>query len=255
MLPTMRRSLHLFRPGVLALCSVLMACGDDGGSSADSSSTTVSPTTTSMPGTTADPSTSGAGTTSPDPDSGTTSPDPTTADSSDGSTTAAGPPTVVMETTLGTIVIEMAPDDAPITVENFLAYANAGFFDGTDGLGATIVHRVIPGFVIQAGGLTETLQQKATMPPIMNEFGNGLLNVRGSISMARTNNPDSATSQFFINLVDNDGLDDPPGYAVFGRVIEGMDVVDTIAGVPTTTMPPYDDVPVDPVNILSATVE
>jgi peptidyl-prolyl cis-trans isomerase A (cyclophilin A) len=122
-------------------------------------------------------------------------------------------------------------------------------------MGATTFHRVIPGFVIQGGGLTETLQTKATMAPIVNEFGNGLLNARGTISMARTTDPDSATSQFFINLVDNGGLDVPPGYAVFGEVVEGMEVVDAIAAVPTTTMGPYEDVPVDPISVTSAMVQ
>ncbi|MEM7159565.1 MAG: peptidylprolyl isomerase [Myxococcota bacterium] len=160
-----------------------------------------------------------------------------------------------METSLGTLVIELAPEEAPVTVANFLAYVDAGFYDGTDGMEPTIFHRIVPGFVIQGGGLTETLANKPTMPPIVNEFGNGLLNDRGTLSMARTMDPDSATSQFFINLVDNDGLDVPPGYAVFGRVTEGLDIVDAIAAVETTDMPPYQGVPVVPVIILSATVQ
>ncbi|MCA9651519.1 MAG: peptidyl-prolyl cis-trans isomerase [Myxococcales bacterium] len=168
---------------------------------------------------------------------------------------AAGPPQVVMETNLGTIVIELDEELAPITTANFLAYVNVGFYDGSDGLGATTFHRVVPGFVIQGGGLTEDLSTKATMPPIVNESSNGLSNLRGTLSMARTMDPDSATSQFFINLVDNTGLDTPPGYAVFGQVVEGIEVVDAIAAVPTTTMGPYMDVPVDPVIITSATVQ
>jgi cyclophilin family peptidyl-prolyl cis-trans isomerase len=175
-------------------------------------------------------------------------------DTSGGSTTGSSEaPRVQFETTLGTIVFELDEVAAPITSANFLAYVDAGFFDGTDGEGATIVHRVIPGFVIQSGGLTEELDTKATMPPIVNESGNGLTNVRGSISMARTPDPDSATSQFFVNLVDNPGLDKPPGYAVFGAVVEGMDVVDAIADVETATMGPYDDVPVEPIIVTSVT--
>jgi peptidyl-prolyl cis-trans isomerase A (cyclophilin A) len=107
--------------------------------------------------------------------------------------------------------------------------------------------------VIQGGGLTEELVTKPTMPPIVNESGNGLTNVRGSISMARTPDPDSATSQFFVNLVDNPGLDKPPGYAVFGAVVEGMDVVDAIAEVDTATMGQFDDVPVEPIIVTSVT--
>jgi cyclophilin family peptidyl-prolyl cis-trans isomerase len=144
---------------------------------------------------------------------------------------------------------------APITTANFLAYVESGFYDGTDRKGATIFHRVIPGFVIQGGGLTESLDAKVTMDPIAHEYENGLTNLRGTISMARTNHPDSATSQFFINLEDNDSLDDPPGYTVFGAVVEGMEVVDAIAAVETTSMPPYDDVPVEPILITSATVD
>jgi peptidyl-prolyl cis-trans isomerase A (cyclophilin A) len=173
-------------------------------------------------------------------------------DTSGGSTTGSSEaPRVQFETTLGTIVFELDEVAAPITSANFLAYVDAGFFDGTDGEGATIVHRVIPGFVIQGGGLTEAGVTKATMPPIVNEAGNGLVNARGTIAMARTMEPDSATSQFFINLVDNDFLDDPPGYAVFGTVIEGLEVVDAIAAVEVDPM----DVPVEPVIILSTTLQ
>lgn len=161
---------------------------------------------------------------------------------------------VVMETSLGTLVIELYPEESPITVANFLAYIDAGFYDGTDGLSATVMHRVLPGFVIQGGGLTAALAPKATMPPIVNEHGNGLTNLRGTLSMARTAMPDTATSQFFINVVDNPGLDTPPGYAVFGAVVEGLDIVDAIVAVPTATMGPYDDVPVQPIVITSVTV-
>jgi peptidyl-prolyl cis-trans isomerase A (cyclophilin A) len=201
------------------------------------------------------------GSTGPEPTSSSSSSSPVSSSESSGETgsseesTASGPAQVVFETTLGTIVIELDETAAPITATNFIAYVESGFYDGSDGLGATVFHRVIPGFVVQGGGLTEELDTKATMPPIVNEFGNGLLNVRGAISMARTMNPDSATSQFFINLVDNTGLDVPPGYAVFGEVVEGMDVVDAMALVDTATMGPYEDVPVVPIIVTSATVQ
>ncbi len=158
-------------------------------------------------------------------------------------------PVVVMETSMGTIRIELFPEQAPITVENFLAYVDSGFYDGT------IFHRVIPGFVIQGGGFTPEMVQKETRDPITNESDNGLQNLRGTLSMARTPAAHSATSQFFVNLQDNATLDyggrpgSTYGYAVFGRVIEGMDVVDAIAAVPTGTAGGMQDVPVDPVNI------
>jgi len=163
---------------------------------------------------------------------------------------------VRMETSLGTMVIELDEDLAPITVANFLTYVDEGFFDGTDGLGATTFHRVMSGFMIQGGGLTEDLTAKATHAPIVNESDNGLSNLRGTLAMARTNDPDSATSQFFINHVDNEFLDIdgqyPPGYAVFGELVEGLDVLDTIAEVPTETVLQYEFVPQDPVIILAA---
>jgi peptidyl-prolyl cis-trans isomerase A (cyclophilin A) len=133
---------------------------------------------------------------------------------------------VIFSTALGNIAIELYPQQAPITVENFLAYVDVGFYDGT------IFHRVIPGFVIQGGGHTEDMEHKVTRKPIKNEADNGLKNLRGTLSMARTRERDSATSQFFINLKDNPVLDHGArdfGYAVFGKVIEGMDVVDKIA--------------------------
>ena len=173
--------------------------------------------------------------------------------SSEGGTTAGGPAQVQFDTTLGTIVFELDETAAPVTSANFLAYVDAGFFDGTDGMGATIVHRVVPGFVIQGGGLTESMDTKDTMPAIVNESGNGLTNVRGAISMARTMDPNSATSQFFVNLVDNPGLDKAPGYAVFGAVVEGMDVVDAMAEVATETVGQYEDVPVEPIIVMSVT--
>lgn len=159
---------------------------------------------------------------------------------------------VRLETTKGNIVVELNPQAAPITVKNFLEYVEKGFYDGV------IFHRVIPNFMIQTGGFTADMAQKATNKPIVNEAGNGLKNARGTIAMARTSNPDSATSQFFINHKDNDFLNyvenRNPGYAVFGKVIEGMEVVDAIAAVKTTTKNGMADVPVEPVVIKSAKV-
>lgn len=167
-------------------------------------------------------------------------------------------PIVAMETTMGTIKIELFTDKAPITAKNFLDYVTSGFFDGT------IIHRVVPQFVIQGGGYLETMAPKPTKPPIKNESKNGLKNLRGTLSMARYDNPDSATSQFFINLKDNSNLDPPKnsttgwGYAVFAKVIEGMDVVDKIAAVKTGTRSvlgtPFQDVPLQPVVVKSAKV-
>ena len=159
---------------------------------------------------------------------------------------------VTLETTKGNIVIEVNEQAAPVTSANFLQYVQEGFFNGT------IFHRVIPGFMIQGGGFTADMQQKQTRPPIKNEASNGLKNARGTIAMARTNDPNSATAQFFINVVNNDNLNYSgprnPGYAVFGRVVEGMDVVDTIAKVKTTTNAMFKDIPVEPVSIKSAKV-
>ena len=156
---------------------------------------------------------------------------------------------VVFETTLGTIQVELFPEQAPLTVENFLEYVDAGFYDGT------IFHRVIPGFMLQGGGFAADMTRKPTRPPIKNEADNGLKNARGALSMARTSEVDSATSQFFVNVVDNAFLDHGErdfGYAVFARVVEGMDVVDRIAAVETTTRGSYQDVPAEPVVIESA---
>jgi peptidyl-prolyl cis-trans isomerase A (cyclophilin A) len=155
---------------------------------------------------------------------------------------------VSLKTSLGEITVELFTDAAPVTVQNFLEYVDAGFFDGT------IFHRVIPGFVLQGGGLTAEMEEKATRPPIRNEADNGLRNERGTLSMARTNDVDSATSQFFINLADNAFLNHGQenfGYAVFGKVTDGMDVVDKIAAVPTGNRGMYQDVPREPVTILS----
>ena len=155
---------------------------------------------------------------------------------------------VVFETSHGTIKIEVDADKAPISAENFLKYVEDGFYSGT------IFHRVIPGFMIQGGGFDPQMAEKATNPPIKNEADNGLKNLRGTLSMARTQVKDSATSQFFINLQDNDFLDHGGrdfGYAVFGKVSDGMDVVDKIAGVATGSHAGHADVPVDPIVIES----
>ncbi len=159
---------------------------------------------------------------------------------------------VKLETSMGDIVIELDEENAPITVKNFLSYTEEGFYDGT------IFHRVIANFMIQGGGFTADMKQKETREPIVNEASNGLKNERGTIAMARTRDPDSATSQFFINHRDNNSLNyvegSNAGYTVFGKVAEGMDVVDTIAAVKTTRKGRSSDVPVKPVVIKSAKV-
>lgn len=159
---------------------------------------------------------------------------------------------VKLETTMGDIVIELDEKAAPVTTKNFLQYVQEGFFDGV------IFHRVIPGFMIQGGGFTADMRQKRPHPPIVNEASNGLKNDRGTVAMARTNNPDSATAQFFINHNDNHFLNyvegGNPGYAVFGRVVEGMETVDKIAAVKTTRKGPHADVPVEPVVIKKAEI-
>jgi peptidyl-prolyl cis-trans isomerase A (cyclophilin A) len=151
---------------------------------------------------------------------------------------------ILFETTLGDFKIEFFEKEAPISVANFIKYVEDGFFDGS------IFHRIVPGFVIQGGGFTEDMTQKKNKPAIKNEADNGLKNSRGTLSMARTNDINSATSQFFVNLKDNDFLDHSRGnfgYAVFARVTEGMDVVDQIAAVETGRKRGFDDVPVDAV--------
>jgi peptidyl-prolyl cis-trans isomerase A (cyclophilin A) len=156
---------------------------------------------------------------------------------------------VKFETSHGSFTIELFPKEAPVTVENFLQYVDDGFFDGTT------FHRIVPGFVIQNGGLTPDFQNKQTRAPIANEAKNGLKNKRGSLSMARTSDINSATSQFFVNLSDNEFLDHGPrdfGYAVFARVTEGMDVVDKIAKVKTGRRKGYQDAPMEDVVIVSA---
>ncbi len=159
---------------------------------------------------------------------------------------------VTIKTSKGDITVELNETEAPISSANFLAYVEDSFFDGT------IFHRVIPDFMIQCGGFTPDMDQKGTKKPIKNEADNGLKNERGTLAMARTNDPDSATSQFFINHKDNSFLDyagqGNPGYAVFAKVTEGMDVVDAIAAVKTGSKGFHEDVPLETVEIVSATV-
>lgn len=165
-----------------------------------------------------------------------------------------GNPRVLFETSKGNILLELYADDAPKTVENFLAYVESGYYDGT------VFHRVIPRFMVQGGGFTADLKKKETRPPIANEADNGLKNERGTLSMARTNDPHSATSQFFINVVDNVSLDHTAksargwGYAVFAQVLEGMEVADAIVAVPTTSHGMMKNVPREPVTIDKASV-
>ncbi len=161
-------------------------------------------------------------------------------------------PQVILETSKGQIKLELFPEQAPVTVENFLNYVDSNFYDGT------VFHRVIANFMIQGGGMTAGLKEKANQAPIKNEATNGLANERGTIAMARTQVVDSATSQFFINVVDNDFLNHRSktpsgfGYCVFGKVVSGLEVVDAIKAVPTHTVDYHDDVPVEDVVILSA---
>ena len=172
-----------------------------------------------------------------------------------GSALAADAPQVKLSTTAGDIVIALYPDKAPRTVANFLQYVRDKHYDGT------IFHRVIDNFMIQGGGFDRNMVEKKTRPPVPHEgrqaYARGLKNERGTVAMARTNDPDSATAQFFINVKDNAFLDPTPanpGYTVFGRVVSGMDVVDKIRGVATGRSGMYDDVPVTPVVINSATL-
>lgn len=172
-------------------------------------------------------------------------------------------PRVKLQTNLGDIVVELFPQTAPVTVENFLRYVSEGFYDGV------IFHRVMPDFIIQAGSYTIDMQEKVSYPPIVNEASNGLKNNRGALTMARfSDNPDSATSQFFINVADNNSLDyfgaENPGYAVFGKVVEGMDIADKIAVVKTgavdfhniqkNAIDRVEYVPVEPVIIQKAVI-
>jgi peptidyl-prolyl cis-trans isomerase A (cyclophilin A) len=158
-------------------------------------------------------------------------------------------PVIALETSMGNIKVELFANKAPITTKNFLVYVNSGFYNGT------IVHRV--DFVVGMGGYTEALMAKSALPPIKNESKNGLKNARGTLSMARYDDPDSATSQFFINLKDNTHLDPTGGkfgYAVFGKVIEGMDAVDSIAKVKTGTKGPFYNIPMQTITVKSTKV-
>jgi peptidyl-prolyl cis-trans isomerase A (cyclophilin A) len=168
-------------------------------------------------------------------------------------TAAKGNPMVLISTSLGDIKVELYPDKAPETVKNFLAYVNAGYYNDT------IFHRVIPGFMVQGGGLTADMKDKreGQRPPIKNESANDLKNDAGTLAMARTSAPDSATSQFFINVKNNDFLNkekaqDGVGYAVFGKVVDGMDVVKKIEQAKTSTKGMHQNVPVEPIVIKSA---
>ncbi len=168
---------------------------------------------------------------------------------------AADNPIAVIHTSMGDIKLELYADKAPVSVENFLSYARSGFYDGT------IFHRVISHFMIQGGGFTPDMKKKPTGKPIANEAGNGLSNLKGTVAMARTNDPHSATAQFFINTQDNQNLDFSGGtnsgnwgYAVFAKVIDGMNVVEDIRFVKTTSKPPYADVPKKPVVIESVEI-
>ena len=167
-----------------------------------------------------------------------------------GQESAVSNPQVVMETSNGEIVLELYPDKAPLTVKNFLDYIDAGFYSGT------VFHRVIPGFMLQGGGFSRDMQKKSTLMPVKNEAFNGLKNDRGTIAMARTQDPHSASSQFFINTVDNAFLNYKSqtaagwGYAVFGKVIKGMEVVDAISKVQTGTQGRFRDVPKTSVEII-----
>ena len=163
-------------------------------------------------------------------------------------------PSVKLETSLGDIIVELYPEKAPVTVANFLQYVKGGFYDGT------IFHRVIPTFMIQGGGFDANMNEKSTKAPIKNEADNGLSNDRYTIAMARTGDPNSASAQFFINVADNRPLNHTAktmqgwGYAVFGKVVKGQEVVDKIKAVPTDTKGMFENVPVTPVVIIKATV-
>ena len=231
---------------VLVLNALFLAvgCGGSGSSSATTGSAYGTSTDTGTPpDNTATTASTGA-------DSSVSSTPKGTAAMSDGN------PVVVLHTSKGDITIELDAAKAPLSTQNFLDYANSGYYDGT------IFHRVIPGFMVQGGGFTADMQPKAGgKPPIKNEAGNGLKNLRGTVAMARTQVVDSATSQFFVNVVDNAFLDHKDetaggyGYAVFGKVTAGMDVIDAIVAVATTTVASYENVPVDPITIDSVTVQ
>lgn len=162
---------------------------------------------------------------------------------------AANETRILLTTSIGKIELQLDRDKAPVTSQNFIDYVQSGYYNNT------LFHRVIPGFMVQGGGFTADMQQKAARAPIKNEADNGLRNLRGTISMARTSNKDSATSQFFLNVADNAFLDHGQrdfGYAVFGKVVKGMDVVDKISQLPTHSVGPHQNVPSQPIVILSA---
>lgn len=164
---------------------------------------------------------------------------------------AAGETRVMLTTSAGNIELALDSDKAPVSAQNFIDYVNSGYYNNT------VFHRVIPGFMVQGGGFTADMQQKTANAAIKNEADNGLLNLRGTISMARTADKDSATSQFFLNVADNAFLDHGQrdfGYAVFGKIVSGMEVVDKISQVPTKNMGPHQNVPSEPIVILSAKV-
>jgi cyclophilin family peptidyl-prolyl cis-trans isomerase len=240
------RFLLLSLAAVLALGFLVAGCGS---STQDSAGGEASSTTTVAPGGTATTGASTYGTddTSPDTTAGTTG-------TTNGDTAMSGTTTVLIKTSMGDITAELDADKAPLTVANFLSYVEDGSYDGT------IFHRVIPGFMVQGGGFTPDMQQKSTRDPVKNEADNGLKNLRGTLAMARTGVVDSATSQFFINVADNAFLDFKSatpqgyGYAVFGKVTAGMDVVDAIVAVPTATSGGNENVPVTPVVIQSVKV-
>lgn len=217
----------------------IMACGDNAAESTDNQGTTGTSDTTDA-GETTDSDTSD---TSDTGDSGS-------ADNPDDASESAR---ILLETNLGSITIQLDAQNAPNTVANFLSYVDDGFYDGADGAGQTTFHRVISGFMIQGGGFNASGGQKSTRAPIAIESDNGLSNTRGTIAMARTNDPDSATSQFYINHANNGFLDYEssanPGYAVFGEVVDGIDTVDAIAAVSTGA----NDVPNEAITIESVT--
>ena len=161
---------------------------------------------------------------------------------------------ILIQTTSGDITISLDFENAPMTSENFMKYVDSGFFNNT------IFHRIIPGFVIQGGGFEHPMERKETLPPIKNEADNGLKNSRGTLSMARTSDPNSATSQFFINLVDNDFLDHKGknqsgwGYAVFAKVVDGLEIIDRIAETPTASFNGMQDVPSSPITITNVSI-
>ncbi|VXA53676.1 peptidyl-prolyl cis-trans isomerase precursor (PPIase) (Rotamase) [Acinetobacter proteolyticus] len=159
---------------------------------------------------------------------------------------------VDMKTSMGNIEIELFDDKAPVSAKNFESYVKSNFYTGT------IFHRVIPGFMVQGGGLDANMIEKTTKAPIVNESSNGLKNTRGTLAMARTSNPNSASSQFFINVADNNFLNKSPmdaGYAVFGKVTKGMDIVDKIVNVPTANYGMHQNVPKQPIKIISVQIK